>query len=415
MSLTERVVITGMGVVSVLGHEIDQFWKNLLAGKNGINLIENFDTSDFVTKFAGEIKDFTPENYLDKKDARKMDRFTQFAIAGADKAISDSGLNLDAEDKERIGVITGSGIGGMRTFEEQNRILIERGPRRISPFFIPMMISDIAPGYISIRHGLKGANFCTVSACASSSHAIGESFRTISRGDADIMITGGSEAVITPMGVGGFNAMKALSTRNDAPEKASRPFDKERDGFVIGEGAGMLVLESLSHAQKRNARIYGELVGIGFTADAYHITAPAPDGSGAKVAMLNALKMANLQPEDIDYINTHGTSTPYGDIAETNAIKSVFGEHAYKLNISSTKSMIGHLLGASGGVEFIATTMSVLKDEVHPTINQEVPDPECDLNYTANESKKREVRAALSNSFGFGGHNVSVVVKKYSD
>lgn len=409
----KRVVVTGMGVVSPLGYEIGTFWQSLVAGKSGIGLITRFDTTDFATKFAGEIKDFQPDDYIERKESKRMDLFTQYAIAAAESAVKHSGLNFGDEAKDRIGVITGSGIGGMTTFEAQSRTLIERGPRRISPFFIPMMISDITPGYISIRYGLKGPNFSTVSACASSSHAIGEAFRTIQRDDADVMISGGAEATVTPLGIGGFNAMKALSTRNDEPQKASRPFDKDRDGFVMGEGAGMIVLESMEHALDRGATIYGEVAGIGYTADAYHITAPAPDGGGATGSMQLAMKNGGLQPEDIDYINTHGTSTPHGDIAETNAIKKVFGEHAYKLNINSTKSMIGHLLGASGGVEFIVTTLSVHEDCIHPTINQENSDPECDLNYTANEPKKKEVRAALSNSFGFGGHNVSVVVKKF--
>ncbi|MFQ5824400.1 MAG: beta-ketoacyl-ACP synthase II [bacterium] len=410
---TKRVVVTGMGVISPLGLEVQEFWKNLLAGESGIDFITKFDTTDFDTKFAGEVKNYTSDDYLDRKEARRMDLFTQYAIIAAEKAIKHSGLNFDVESKDRIGVIVSSGIGGMETFEKQSKILIEKGPQRISPFFIPMLISNIAPGYISIRYGLKGPNFSIVSACASSSHALGEAFRNIQREDADVMICGGAEAAITPLGVGGFNAMKALSTRNEAPHKASRPFDNERDGFVMGEGAGIVVLESLEHANKRGATIYGEVAGIGYTADAYHITAPAPGGQGAIGAMQLALKDANLEPVNIDYINSHGTSTPHGDIAETLAIKSVFGDHAYELNINSTKSMIGHLLGASGGVEFITTVMSIKEDIIHPTINQEVPDPECDLNYTANELKIREVRAAISNSFGFGGHNVSIVVKKF--
>lgn len=411
----KRVVITGMGVVSPLGHDVQEFWQNLLAGKNGIDMITGFDTKEFTTKFAGEIKDFSPEEFMDRKESRRMDRFTQFALVAAEKAIEHSQIDFDNEDKDRIGVIVSSGIGGMQTFEQQSRALFERGPRRISPFFIPMMIADIAPGRISIRYGLRGPNFSTVSACASSSHAIGEAFRTIQRDDADVMLCGGAEATVTPMGIGGFNAMKALSTRNDEPQKASRPFDKQRDGFVMGEGGGVIILESLEHALDRGAEIWGEMAGVGYTADAYHITAPAPGGEGATLAMQKALRDGDLAPEDIDYVNTHGTSTPYGDIAETNAIKAVFGDHAYKMNINSTKSMIGHLLGASGSVEFVATTMSVREDAVHPTINQEEPDSECDLDYTANEYRKRPVRAAISNSFGFGGHNVSIVVKKYQN
>lgn len=411
----KRVVITGMGVVSPLGHDVQEFWQNLLAGKNGIDMITGFDTKEFTTKFAGEIKDFSPEEFMDRKESRRMDRFTQFALVAAEKAIEHSQIDFDNEDKDRIGVIVSSGIGGMQTFEQQSRALFERGPRRISPFFIPMMIADIAPGRISIRYGLRGPNFSTVSACASSSHAIGEAFRTIQRDDADVMLCGGAEATVTPMGIGGFNAMKALSTRNDEPQKASRPFDKQRDGFVMGEGGGVIILESLEHALDRGAEIWGEMAGVGYTADAHHITAPAPGGEGATLAMQKALRDGDLAPEDIDYVNTHGTSTPYGDIAETNAIKAVFGDHAYKMNINSTKSMIGHLLGASGSVEFVATTMSVREDAVHPTINQEEPDAECDLDYTANEYRKRPVRAAISNSFGFGGHNVSIVVKKYQN
>ncbi|MFQ5751098.1 MAG: beta-ketoacyl-ACP synthase II [bacterium] len=409
-----RVVVTGMGVISPLGLEVQEFWQNLVAGKSGVDFITKFDTTDFDTKFGGEVKNFQPEDYMDRKEVRRMDRFTQYAIAATDNAILQSGLNFDIEKRERIGVIVSSGIGGMETFEKQSRTLIERGPQRISPFFIPMLISDIAPGSISIRYGLKGPNFSTVSACASSSHAIGEAFRTLQRGEVDVMICGGAEATITPLGVGGFNAMKALSTRNEAPQKASRPFDKERDGFVMGEGAGILVLESLEHALNRSATIFAEICGVGYTADAYHITAPAPDGEGAVTAMQNALKDADLAPDRIDYINTHGTSTPHGDVAETRAIKIVFGEHAYKLNVNSTKSMIGHLLGASGGVGFIVTVMSMKENLIHPTINQEVPDPDCDLNCTPNEPQKKEVRAAISNSFGFGGHNVSIVVKKFN-
>lgn len=412
---TQRVVVTGMGVISPLGNEVQELWKNLLAGESGIDFITKFDTTNFDTKFAGEVRNFYSDDYLDRKEARRMDRFIQYAIAASDKAIKHAGLNLDIESKDRIGVIVSSGIGGMETFEKQSKILLEKGPQRISPFFIPMLISDIAPGYISIRYGLKGPNFSTVSACASSSHALGEAFRTIQREHADVMICGGAEATITPLGVGGFNAMKALSTRNEVPQKASRPFDMERDGFVMGEGAGIIVLESREHALERGAAILAEIAGVGYTADAYHITAPAPNGEGAKVAMQLALKEAGLAPEDIDYINTHGTSTSHGDIAEVQAIKSVFGGHAYKLNINSTKSMIGHLLGASGAVEFFVTIMSILENIIHPTINQEFPDPQCDLNCTANEPYKREVKAAITNSFGFGGHNVTIAVKKFED
>jgi len=408
-----RVVVTGMGVLTPLGNDVAEFWHNLLQGQSGVGPITHFDTTDFATKFAAEVKGFDPDDYMDRKEARRMDLFTQFAIAAAEKAVTDATLPVADLPKDRVGVIIGSGIGGMSTFEAQSRTLMERGPRRISPFFIPMMISDIAAGYISIRYGFRGANFATVSACASSSHAIGEAFRTIARGDAEVMVTGGSEATITPLGVGGFNAMKALSTRNDAPEKASRPFDLDRDGFVIGEGSGIVVLESADHAHDRGARIYAEVSGVGYSADAYHITAPAPDGGGATSAMRLALKGSGLKREEIDYVNAHGTSTPHGDAAETRAIKEVFGAHAYEMSVSSTKSMIGHLLGASGGVEFIVTALSVHNDQVHPTINQETSDPECDLDYIANQSRKRAVRAGLCNSFGFGGHNVSIILKKY--
>ena len=403
-----------MGVITPIGIKLESYWENLIAGVNGVDTITRFDTTEFDTKFGAEVKDFRPDDYLDRKEARRMDRFAQYAIAAADDAINHSGIDFDSTDRERVGVIVTSGIGGMETFETQTRTLVERGPRRLSPFFIPMLISDIAPGHISIRHGLKGPNFATVSACASSSHAIGEAFRAIERGDADVMIAGGAEAAITPLGIGGFNAMKALSTRNDDPKAASRPFDRHRDGFVMGEGAGIIVLESLEHALNRRAMIVAELAGIGYTADAYHITAPVPGGEGAMNAMKLALKDGGLNPADIDYVNAHGTSTPHGDVAETNALKRVFGEYAYKLSINSTKSLIGHLLGASGGVEFITTALTVSRDVVHPTINQHEPDPECDLNYTANEARKRTVRAAISNSFGFGGHNVSIAIKKYS-
>lgn len=408
-----RVVITGMGVVTPLGHDLQEFWHNLIAGKSGVDYITHFDTAEFDTKFAAEVKNFQPEDFIERKEIRRMDLFTQYALVAAEKAVTHAGINFDREDRDRIGVIVSSGIGGMKTFENQAKILLERGPRRISPFFIPMLISDISPGYISIRYGLRGPNFSTVSACASSSHAIGEAFRNIQQGLADVMVCGGAEAAITPLGVGGFNAMKALSTRNDAPQKASRPFDSQRDGFVMGEGAGILILESLDHAVNRGATIYAEIAGVGYTADAYHITAPAPKGEGAARAMELALHDGGLKPEEIDYVNTHGTSTPHGDIAETEAIKHVFGEHAYNLSINSTKSMIGHLLGASGAVELIVTVLSIKESMVHPTINQEQPDPECDLNYTPNEAQKREIKAAISNSFGFGGHNVCIAIKRF--
>jgi 3-oxoacyl-[acyl-carrier-protein] synthase II len=409
----KRIVVTGLGVVSPIGITWEVFWKALLRGQNGVGDITLFDAADFDTRFAAEVKDFIVEEFVDRKEARRMDRFTHFALAAAQMAVEDSKLDFDKENLTRIGVISGSGIGGVQTFEREYRNLLEKGPKRISPFFIPMMIPDIASGHISIRYGLKGPNFSTLSACASSSHSLGEAFKTIQRGDADIMLAGGSEALITPMGIGGFNTMKALSTRNDDPQHASRPFDLERDGFVVGEGGAIIVLEELEHAQARGAPIYAEMVGYGATADAYHITAPVPGGDGAARAMKCALDDADLQPEDVDYVNAHGTSTPFNDKTETEAIKTLFGAHAYKLAISSTKSMIGHLLGASGAVEFVATVASIYNDQIHPTINQIVPDPECDLYYTPNKAIDKVVNVAISNSFGFGGHNVCLVLQKY--
>lgn len=409
--MKRRVVVTGMGVCSTLGFEIEEFYQNLLNGKNGISLIENFDTKDHTAKIAGEIKNFDPLAYFERNEAKRMDRFCQFAMLAADKAVKDSGMELEREDLDRIGVITASGIGGMKTFQDNHKILLERGPSRVSPVFIPMMISNIAAGKISIKFGFKGPNYSISSACASSGHAIGSAFRAIQYGDADLMLTGGAEAVITDLAMAGFSNMKALSTRNDAPEKASRPFDKDRDGFIMGEGAGMLIIEELEHAKARGARIYAELAGIGNTGDAFDIVVPS--GEGAERAMKIALKDAGMTTTDIDHINTHGTSTPVGDITETKAVKNVFGEYAYKIAINSTKSMIGHLLGAAGAVELIGTIKAVQTDTVHPTINLENQDPECDLDYTANKFVKREVRAALCNTFGFGGHNCSVVVKKY--
>jgi 3-oxoacyl-[acyl-carrier-protein] synthase II len=359
------------------------------------------------------VKNFDPLNYFEKKEARKLDRFTQFSLVAADEAVKTSGLDLEKEDRDRIGVIVGSGIGGMDSFEQEHIKLLNQGPRRVSPFFITQMIIDIAAGQISLKYNLKGPNFATVSACATSAHAIGSGLRTIQYGDADIMVCGGGEASVTPMSVSGFNSMKAISTRNDEPEKASRPFDLKRDGFIVGEGAGIVILEELEHALARGANIYGEIAGMGFTADAYHITQPAPGGEGAIRAMRIAVKDAGLQPGDIQYINAHGTSTFFNDRNETAAIKTLFGEHASKINISSTKSMTGHLLGAAGGVEMIISTLAVKNNKIPPTINYEFPDPECDLNYTPNKSIDRDVSAAISNSFGFGGHNVCLCVKKY--
>jgi len=409
-----RVVVTGMGAITPVGLNVEEYWRSLLAGRSGAAPITYFDASIYDTKFACEVKGFDPLKFMDRKLAQRTDLFTQFALAATEMALKDSGLNLEKEDRERIGVIVGSGIGGMWTYHrQQETVWHSGGPHQISPFFIPMMISDIAPGRISMRYGLKGPNYATTSACATSSHAIGDAFILIQRGDADAMVAGGAEAAICPMGIGGFNAMKAISTRNDAPEKASRPFDKNRDGFVMGEGSGILILEELSRAVKRGAKIYAELAGIGFTGDAYHITEPAPGGEGAVRSMRQAIKDAGLAPDDVDYINTHGTSTPVGDKSETAAIKTVFGERAYKMAVNSTKSMIGHLLGAAGAAEAIATILSIRENKVHPTINLETPDPECDLNYIPNSARDWNINVAITNTFGFGGHNASLLFRKY--
>lgn len=412
--MSERVVITGMGVLSPVGLTLDSFWNALCEGKSGVGPITKFDVTNFPAKIAAELKDFNAADYIDRKEVRRMDDNVQYAVIAAQMAITDSGLELDSEDRNRIGVVMGTGVGGIWTFENQHTNLINKGPGRVSPFFIPMMIADMAPGQISMIHGLKGPNYTTVSACSSGAHGIGNAFRILQHGDADVMITGGTEASVSPMAVAGFSNMKALSFRNEEPERASRPFDAERDGFVLGEGAGMVVLETLSHAQERNAHIYAEIAGYAATADAYHITHPHESGEGAIRSMRLALQDASLGVNQIDYINAHGTSTPLNDRIETIAIKSVFEEHARHLAISSTKSMVGHLLGASGGIEFIATSLSVAHDYVHPTINHEVSDPDCDLDYVPNKGQKREVRASLTNSFGFGGHNVTLVVKKYT-
>ena len=411
-----RVVVTGIGAVTPIGLNAQEFWKNSVAGKSGAARITCFDPEQYDTKIACEVKGFNPLDFIDKKAVNRMDLFAQYAIACAEMAVRDSSLNLEKEERERIGVIFGSGIGGMWTWHKQMQTVYETGgPHRISPFFVPMMIADIAAGYISMRFQVKGPNYATTSACATSSHAIADATMLIQRGDADVMFTGGSEAAVCPMGVGGFNAMKALSTRNDAPEKASRPFDAERDGFVMGEGGGMLILEELGHAMSRGARIYGEVCGIGMTADAYHITAPAPGGEGAIRSMRLAMKDAGVQPEEVDYINAHGTSTPFNDRSESQAIKSVFGAHAYKLHVSSTKSMTGHLLGAAGAVESIVAILSTSCDVIPPTINYEHPDPECDLQYVPNTSIKKTVNVAISNTFGFGGHNASLLFKKFQE
>jgi len=414
MSEKRRVVVTGMGVVTPLGMTVADFWKNLIGGVSGAGPITYFDVSKYDTRFACQVKDFKATDYLDRKRAQRMDPFAQYAVISADVAMADSALPVKEMDPDRIGVVYGSGIGGMSTYDAQFKNYMQGGPRHISPFFIPMLIPDIACGYISMKHGLKGPNYATVSACATASHAIGDAYRIVQYGDADAMVCGGSEAPITPMGLGGFNSMKALSTRNDDPEKASRPFDLKRDGFVMGEGAGALVLEELEHALKRGATIYCEIAGIGFTADAFHITAPPEDGEGAVRSMQRAIRDAGVTPDRIDYVNVHGTSTPLGDVAETIAIKKVFGDHVRTLNISSTKSMTGHLLGAAGAVEAIATIQACHEDIIPPTINYEFPDPACDLNYTPNTAVRRPVRYALSNTFGFGGHNATILVKKYA-
>jgi 3-oxoacyl-[acyl-carrier-protein] synthase II len=410
----KRVVITGMGAVTPIGNSVKEFWDGMMAGKSGADMIKKFDATQYATKFACEVKDFCPaEDVISPKELKRIDLFAQFAIVAAEEAIRDSGLDFEKVNRERAGVIIGSGIGGIMSFEEEHKKYLNGGPRRVSPFFIPQMIIDIASGHVSIKYGLKGPNYASVSACATASHNIGNAFKTIQRGDADLMISGGSEAAICPMGVAGFNAMKAISTRNDDPQKASRPFDKNRDGFVMGEGAGIVVLEELEHAKKRGAAIYAEMRGIGFTADAHHITAPSPGGEGAVRAMHLCLADGGLNIEDVQYINAHGTSTPYNDKSESEAIKTLFGEYAYKLNVSSTKSMVGHLLGAAGGVELIASVLAINNGMIPPTINYEEPDPDCDLNYTPNQPVEKKVKAAISNTFGFGGHNAVLSVSEY--
>ncbi|HTX17364.1 MAG TPA: beta-ketoacyl-ACP synthase II [Bacteroidota bacterium] len=409
-----RVVVTGMGAVTPIGLTVQEFWKNALAGVSGVAPITYFDTAQYDTKFAAELKGFNPLDYMDRKLVQRVDPFAQYALAAADAAVKDSSIDFAKISSDRAGIIFGSGIGGMITFQRQHETLVEtKGPHRISPFFIPMMIPDIAAGRISMKYGLKGPNYATTSACATASHAIGDAFILIQRGDADIMLGGGSEASICPMGIGGFNAMKALSTRNDAPAKASRPFDKDRDGFVMGEGGGVLVLEELGHAVKRGAKIYAEISGVGFTADAHHITEPAPGGEGAVRSMRAALRDAGVSPQDVEYVNAHGTSTPPNDRNETAAIKTVFGEHAKKLAVNSTKSLVGHLLGASGAIGSIATVMTLVSNRIHPTINYETPDPECDLYYVPNKAIEKAVNVALCNTFGFGGHNATLLFRKY--
>ena len=412
----KRVVITGIGAITPLGNSLDEYWTNLVDGVSGADMITQFDASKFRTRFACEVKNFDPTAYMDRKEARKIDRFTQFALVASDQAMADAGLNKDNINPDRIGVVVASGIGGLITFQNEVVDFAKGdGTPRFNPFFIPKMILDIAAGQISMRHNLRGPNFAVVSACASSTNAIIQACDLIRLGKADIIVSGGSEAVISQAGVGGFNAMKAMSERNDDPKTASRPYDKDRDGFIMGEGSGIVVLEELEHALARGAKIYCEVAGGGATADAYHITAPHPDGLGAKNVMFRALEDSGMKAEDIDYINTHGTSTPLGDIAEAKAIVSVFGEHAYNLNISATKSMTGHCLGAAGAIEAIACIMAVVHDIIPPTINHFTDDPDLDpkLNFTFNTAQKRTVNAALSNTFGFGGHNACVIVKKY--
>jgi 3-oxoacyl-[acyl-carrier-protein] synthase II len=409
-----RVVITGMGAVTPIGIGLKEYWEGLVEGRNGVDLITHFDTTKFDTKFAAEVKNFKPEDYLDKKAIRRLDPFAQLAIATAEMAMQDSGINLEKVDRDRFGVIYGSGIGGIKTLTEQHfNYFNGLDPHKISPFFIPMMISDIAAGQISIRFGLKGPNYATTSACATSSHAIADAFFLIQRGSTDMMVCGGSESAITEVSIGGFNSMRAISTWNDRYKEASRPFDKDRNGFVMGEGSGTLILEDYEHAIKRDARIHGEIVGVGLTGDAFHITAPAPEGEGAFRSMRDAIRDAGIKPEEVDYINAHGTSTELNDKNESKAIRNLFGEHADKLVVSSTKSMTGHLLGAAGGIEAIATVFAIENELVPPTINLTNPDPDCDLNYSPLKPTKKKIRYALSNTFGFGGHNASLLFKKF--
>jgi 3-oxoacyl-[acyl-carrier-protein] synthase II len=414
--MKRRVVVTGMGAVTPVGNDVATMWQSLLAGKSGAAAITHFDASTFEVRFACEVKGFDPLNFMDRKEAKRADQFTQYAVAAARQAMDNAGFGGgEGYDPFNTGVIIGSGIGGLKIFEEQHDVYRQRGPSKISPFFIPMFISDIAAGIVSMQFQAKGPNYATVSACATSAHAIGDAYRTIQYGDADVMITGGTEATVTPMAIGGFTNMKALSERNDSPETASRPFDATRDGFVMGEGGAILILEELEHARKRGARIYSELVGYGATGDAYHLTAPAPNGEGAQRAMRRALNDASLAPSDVQYVNAHGTSTPANDLNETAAIKAVFGESAKSVSVSSTKSSTGHMLGAAGAVEAVIGTLAINNGIIPPTINYHTPDPECDLDYTPNKPVTREVNAVISNSFGFGGHNTTLAIKRYAD
>ncbi|OPZ73838.1 MAG: 3-oxoacyl-(acyl-carrier-protein) synthase 2 [Firmicutes bacterium ADurb.Bin456] len=411
--MRKRVVITGLGIISPVGTGLKKFWSSLIGGVSGIGPVTRFDPTNFKTKIAGEVSDFEPSGYVDRKEARRMDRFTQFAVAATGMAIEDAALDLETANRDRIGVILGSGIGGIETLEEQARVLEERGPGRVSPLFVPMMIANMGAGQVAINYRLRGPNITSVSACASSSNAIGDAFKMLQWGHADVMITGGTEAPITPLAMAGFCSMKAMSTRNEDPERASRPFDNNRDGFVVGEGAAILVLETLEHAQARGARIYAELAGYGSSCDAYHITAPDPEGGGAANSMLAAIADAGIGFEAVDYINAHATSTPPGDIAEVKAIKTVFGKHAFRLAVSSTKSMTGHLLGAAGGLEAMACVLALHNGIIPPTINLEQPDPQCDLDFVPNTARQAIINVALSNSFGFGGHNATLILKKF--
>lgn len=410
-----RVVVTGLGLISPLGIGVEKSWSGLLQGRSGVRRITQFDASSFATKIAGEVDGFNPEDYIEPKEVKKMDRFIHFGVAASTMAMEDSGLKVDEQNAARVGVYVGSGMGGLPAIEHYHKVLLEKGPRRITPFFIPMLIINLAAGQISIKFGAKGPNSAPATACATGSHAIGDAFKVIQRGDADAMIAGGTESCITSMGIGGFNAMKALSTRNDEPEKASRPFDRDRDGFIMGEGSGILIIEELGHALARKAKIYAEIAGYGLTGDAYHITSPAPGGEGAARCMTMALRDAGMDPWEVDYINAHGTSTKYGDELETMAIKTVFKEHAYKVAVSSTKSMTGHLLGAAGGIEAVICALSIHNGMIPPTINLDNPDPECDLDYVPHTARKADIRAALSNSFGFGGTNACLLFKKFAN
>ncbi|MCX5812183.1 MAG: beta-ketoacyl-ACP synthase II [Proteobacteria bacterium] len=412
--MKRRVVATGVGLATPLGIGIENVWQRILNGESGIAPITRFDTTLHETKFAGEIKEFKPEDYIPPKEIKRMDLFIQYALAASKVAVEDAGLDMSKEDAERIGVVVGTGLGGLPTIEKYHSVLLERGPSRITPFFIPMLIANEAPGHIAIQYGMKGPNLSIVTACATGSHSIGEASRIIQYGDADVMVAGGTEANLTPLTVGGFNAMKALSTRNDAPQKASRPFDKDRNGFVVSEGSGIVVLEELEHALKRGAKIYGEIAGYGYNGDAYHITAPCPDGEGFIRCIKMALKDGGISPEDVDYINAHGTSTELNDYTETLAIKEVFKEKAYKIPVSSTKSMTGHLLGAAGAIEAIFSLLSIRDNICPPTINYETPDPQCDLDYVPNVSRSHRIDVAMSNSFGFGGTNSTLVFRRFN-